>query len=94
MMEEGQLLPPPVPPQGSHDTTEESDVSQPPDQYTSKDGSSARDPWPELTRNVAVLPLATTEGLVYDDIHGLQNKEVTRARRAHTPRAMVHCECY
>ena len=57
--------PPPPPPRGPHD------------QDTSKDGFS--DPTyaqPELTRRVAVPPPAATERLVYDDIHGFQNKEV------------------
>jgi hypothetical protein len=82
MMEEGQLLgvsPPPVPPdsapQESHDITKESDGSPPPDQDTSQNGSS--DPiyaQPELTKP----PPATTDRLIYDDIHGFQNQLVIR----------------
>ena len=72
-------------PHESHDTIKVSDgpppppPPRPPDQDTSNDGSS--DPTyaqPELTNKVAVPPPAATERLVYDDIHGFQNKEVIR----------------
>ena len=55
---------------------EEGDVSSP-DQNTSKDSFS--DPTyvePELANKVVVPLSADTDRLVYDDIHGFQNKEV------------------
>ena len=64
-------------PHESHDTSNGLPPPQPPDQNTSKDSSS--DPTyaqPEFASKVAVLPPAATERLVYDDIHGFQNKGV------------------
>ena len=66
-------------PHESHDTIKESDGTSQgtPDQDTSKDSSS--DPTyaqPKLISKVAVPPPAATEWLVYDDIHGFQNKGV------------------